>query len=154
MANGAGETKKDPSAWTPDLILALMEEKEERYQERFDHLEQLLTERWQAHQAVHVQEEETRRETAGKIDVRLEGLNELRREVIADRALFVSREAFDAREDMIDDRLATRKEQFDSRIALLHDQITEWRGREKGLLLLVGGAAFVSTLIAIYSALS
>ena len=132
MSNGAGETKKDPSAWTPDLILALMQEMDRRYQER-----------WEAHEAVHVQASLTVTESAKRIDARLEGLNELRSEVVKDRGLLVTRETLDA-----------KLESIDTRINAVHDVITEWRGREKGLLLIVGGAAFVSTIVAIWSALN
>jgi trehalose-6-phosphatase len=127
MSNGAGETAKDPSAWTPDLILALMEEQDRRY-----------TERWEAHKAVHTQEAESRLRQADTIEGRLQALNELRAEVVSDRGLLVRRETLDA-----------KLEAIDTRIDALHDQHVEWRGREKGLLLIVGGAAFVSTIMAI-----
>jgi trehalose-6-phosphatase len=119
-----------------------------------EHLEALTRERvnridglFRAHKAVHLQEAITRDEAARRIDARLEQLNELRAEVLTDRNRLVSREAFDARAEAVD-----------VRIDALHDQITEWKGREMGLSLsasvLVAGIGLVSTVLAIYFALT
>lgn len=119
-----------------------------------EHLEALAEERlghakdlFEAHKAVHEQEAIARIEAAKRVDSRLEQLNELRSEVITDRARFVSRETFEA-----------EMRAKDERINALHDQITEWKGREKGLSLsasfIVGAIGFASTALAIYFALS
>jgi hypothetical protein len=103
--------------------------------------------RLQAHAEVHAQEALARAEAAKRIDARLEQLNELRAEVLTDRNRLVNRELFDARREAVDTRIDT-----------LHDQITEWRGRDKGLSLfasvVVGGVAFVATVLAIYFAIA
>jgi hypothetical protein len=112
--------------------------------ERFlDEVDRRYQERWEAHQAVHSQEGESRGRQADALEARLQALNELRSEVVADRGLLVRRETLDA-----------KLEALDTRIDALHDQIVEWRGREKGLLLIVGGAAFIATILAIYSAVA
>jgi hypothetical protein len=105
-----------------------------------------LSELVRAHERVHNQEEKTRDSLHAGIDSRLHEMNRLRDEVIADRSLFVSRETFEARANALD-----------ARIDALHDQVIEWRGREKGLSLtasmIVGAVGFVATILAIYFAL-
>lgn len=112
-----------------------------------EHLEALARERIGAHQAVHEQEARAREEAARRIDARLEQLNELRSEVLTDRARLVSMEAFNAKIEAVN-----------VRIDALSDQITEWRGREKGLSLsaslVVGAVGLVATLVAVYFALA
>jgi hypothetical protein len=119
-----------------------------------EHLEAVARERearfdaiFDAHHHVHAQEEKTRDGMHAAIDSRLQELNRLRGEVIADRALFVTRDAFEAKADALDKRIDT-----------LHDQIIEWKGREKGLSLtasfIVGGVGLIATILAIYFALA
>lgn len=111
------------------------------------HLEALARERIDAHEKMHQQESIARDEAARRIDARLEQLNELRSEVLTDRARLVSVEAFNAKIEAVN-----------VRIDALNDQITEWRGRNQGLSMsasiLIGFAGFVATVLAIYFALA
>lgn len=77
-----------------------------------DHLEALAEMRalrvqdaLDAHFAVHTEEARARSEAAKRIDARLEMLNELRSEVLSDRALLVNREFFDATTKATDERI-------------------------------------------------
>jgi hypothetical protein len=135
-SGGGGQTARDPSSWTPDMIIQLMAEVDRRYQQR-----------WEAHEAVHEQESEVRSESAKRIDARLEGLNELRQEVLADRNLFMSREAFDAKHEALVSRVDSNEKMLD-----------QWQGRGQGLSmtasLVVGAVVFISTALSIYFALA
>lgn len=123
--------------------IPLREHIEELTRERISRIEGLLA----AHDAVHVQEAVARNEASRRMDARMEQLNELRSEVLTDRNRLVSSEAFEA-----------RLEAIDIRIDALHDQITEWKGREKGLSvsasILLAAVGFVSTVLAIYFAVT
>lgn len=108
-----------------------------------EHVEALLA----AHGAVHEQEGIARVEAATRIDARLEGLNELRTEVLTDRNRFVSKEAFDA-----------KMEALEGTMSRMNEQIVSWKGQGKGLSqfasIVVGAAAFIATILAIYFALA
>ena len=114
--------------------------------------------RFDAHEQVHAQEAMARQEAKERIDSRLRDLNELRAEVLTDRNRLVNQDVFNARIEALQKEINTKDDSMGRRVDLLHDQITEWKGRNKGLSLaasmVVSGVAFISTVLAIYFALS
>jgi hypothetical protein len=127
------------------MIIQLMAEVDRRYQQR-----------WEAHEAVHEQESEVRSESAKRIDARLEGLNQLRQEVLADRNLFMSREAYDAKHEALIARIDAVEESSNARLDTVEKTHDQWQGQRQGLSmtasLVVGVVVFISTALSIYLA--
>ena len=85
--------------------------------------ERALREQWQeAHENVHRLEDEARELAARVINIRLEGMNELRRQIDSERGVYISREVHDQ-------QINALREATDTRLKSLENAKSNLEGR-------------------------
>lgn len=88
-----------------DQIEIMTPDDKRYYDDKFKHIEDLMEEHEKLDQLRHSTENEARKLAFSNMEIRMHDMNQLRQEVLTDRALYVTRELHDRLEQSLDGRI-------------------------------------------------